>query len=115
MPIRRFKCPLCGYERETFKKEPKCNHNQEEEGTPVPLVLMEVMLTVPQTRFLEATVKERGKSQLVGQQKDLKERARAHSRDVEMDEFIQKNDTETAHAAGWVKPDGSKRKAIDDK
>lgn len=115
MPLRTFVCEFCGYERQTFKKEPQCNHNQDEEGIPFPMTAMKAKLEVPQLRFTETTDKDRGKKALVGQQKDLKARARAHSRDVEMEDFIQTNNDETAYAAGWLTKDGKKRRAIDDK
>lgn len=37
---REFRCPLCGYERTSIRKHPKCNHNQEEEGIPYPVTEM---------------------------------------------------------------------------
>lgn len=31
---------MCGFVTQTWRKDPKCNHNQDEEGTPRPLVKM---------------------------------------------------------------------------
>lgn len=115
MPLRTWKCPLCGYERRSFKRSPECNHNQDEEGIPVPLVEMELVITAPQTKFMEKIDPERGKSNLVGQSAILKARARNHSRDVELDDLIQGNERQLAHQNGWLKDDGTRRKAIDDK
>jgi hypothetical protein len=57
---------------------------------------------------------ERGISQMVGQEKILRERARKHSRDVEMGDLIETNSTEAAYMSGWLDKDGKKRRAIDD-
>jgi hypothetical protein len=64
---------------------------------------------------MEKTDAERGKSAMIDQQKVLKERARKHSRDVDMDDLIQNNEKDLAHKNGWVRPDGTKRRSIDDK
>jgi hypothetical protein len=72
-------------------------------------------MTAPTTKFMEKTDPEKGKSVLVGQTAILKERARNHSRDVELDDLIQNNERELAHQNGWLKSDGTRRKAIDDK
>ena len=74
----------------------------------------EVQITAPGTKFMEKTDKERGKSQMVGQERILRERARKHSRDVEMGDLIETNPKEVAYASGWLTEAGTRRKAIDD-
>lgn len=115
MPLRTWKCELCGHQRESFKKAPTCNHNQEEEGTPVPVLEMVQIITAPGTKFMEKPDPDRDKSQMVGQTTMLRERARKHSRDVEMHDLIQMNDRDTAHQNNWLKTDGTVRKNMDDK
>lgn len=78
------------------------------------LILAEQLLTAPQTLFKEKQDPENNKSALVGQQKILKERARKHSRDIEMDDLIQNNEKDLAFQNNWLNKDGKKRKAIDD-
>lgn len=117
MPINRFKCDLCGFERDSMRAAPKCNHNQEEEGVPHPVREMTKILAAPQAKFLEPrdeVSKDRGKSVLKDQNKILKERARNHSRDVDMDDLIQSTPKEAAAGAKWLRADGTKRKKIDD-
>lgn len=63
---------------------------------------------------MEKTDPERGKSVMVNQMKILRERARSHSRDVEMDDLIQNNEKQVGFQNGWVKKDGTRRKKIDD-
>lgn len=106
MPLRSFKCKVCGVVYKTkHGPDPHCG------GEPV-----EEIITAPSTQFLEKTDPERGKSALVGQEKILRERARTHSREHETDDLIQMNSDTTAPLQnGWLKADGSKRKAIDDK
>jgi hypothetical protein len=76
---------------------------------------MQEQLALPSTKFLEAVDKDGGKSQLKDQQKILLERARAHSRDVEMHDMIQNNPQQISYQNKWLKEDGTKRSAIDDK
>jgi hypothetical protein len=65
--------------------------------------------------MMEPQDKERGKSQIKDQQKILKEKARGHSRDVEMTDLIEANPMDEAVKNGWVREDGKPRKKIDDK
>ena len=115
MPLKRYKCPLCGQERETLRKSiPKCNHNQEEEGEPVPLVEMELMLEAPDTKLLETTDPNTNKKRPVGLNKVLKERARNHARDHEADETIQKNRDNKLTGTQLLNKDGERRRKVDD-
>jgi len=117
MPLQRYRCELCGYERDSFKKEPKCNHNQDEEGMPHPLTVMKKILVAPDTKFLEPrdpTAKEKGRSVEKGQNAVLKARSRNHARDVEMEDLIQTNDKKEALRNKWIDAKGNKRKKIDD-
>lgn len=117
MPLRLFECPVCGYQRESFKKEPKCNHNQEEEGTPVPLAAMKEVLVAPNAKFMEPRdpdAKERGKSVPKDFNKIVKERARSHARDNELHDLIQTNNDGQAIRNQWMNEKGQKRKKIDD-
>lgn len=105
MPLRTWRCPECGLEFQTKTKAPThCGD-----------VAAELVLTAPKTKFMEKVDQERNKSNVVGQQAVLKERARKHSRDNETHDLIQNNDRETALKNEWLKEDGSIRKAIDDK
>lgn len=72
-------------------------------------------MTAPGTKFMEKQDADRGKSAMIGQEKILKERARKHSRDVEMHDLVQKNERDLAHQNGWLNDNGTIRKAIDDK
>lgn len=92
MALRIYKCPLCGYEQETIRNRiPKCNHNQDEEGTPVPLTDMEEVITAPNQKFMVSSDPERGKSKLKDQEKTLRARARNYSRDRDIDDNISIN------------------------
>lgn len=115
MPLNRFECPLCGHYRESFKQDPKCNHGQEEEGIPVPLSSMVKILVAPQSKFLEPSNKEKGKSQLKDQKQILMQRAKDYAQNNERDDFIQgEPDKVASKARGWLREDGTKRKKIDD-
>lgn len=103
MPLRTWKCVVC--EEQSLTKNAAPAHCE---------LPMELFMVAPATKFMEKTDAEKGKSALVGQQKILKERARKHSRDVEMDDLILNNDKELAHQNKWLKADGTKRRAIDD-
>lgn len=117
MPIRHFKCQVCGYERDSFKPSPKCNHNQEEEGSPLPLAAMEEVITAPSAKLLEprdSVAKEMGKSVMKDQNKILKARSRNHARDNEISELVATNDKNIAKANRWINEKGQVRKKIDD-
>lgn len=103
MPLRWWRCPRCKEEYRTKRETPlHCD-------TP-----SESLITAPQTKFMEKTDPEKGKSALVGQQKILKERARSYSRDHELDDLIQKNPKNDAVINNWVNKDGIQRKKVDD-
>lgn len=105
MPFRTWRCPECGLDFKTKAKYPShCGDVQ-----------AEMVITVPTTKFMEMTDPEKGKSVLVGQTAILKERARNHSRDIELDDLIQSNEKDLAFQNGWLKKDGTRRRAIDDK
>ena len=76
---------------------------------------MHELVNSPTTKFMEPIDKEAGKSQMKDQKKILLERARNHSRDVEMHDLIQMNPQEVAKQNKWIKEDGTKRKSIDEK
>jgi hypothetical protein len=118
MPLRIFKCPLCGYERETLRnRTPKCNHNQDEEGSPVPLTDMEEVLTAPNQKFMISADPEHGKSKIKDQDKMLKSRSRNHSRDVLIDENIQinkLNGLDDQVSKSFLNTKGERRRKIDD-
>lgn len=104
MPFRWFKCTKC--QEEFRSRQEKPFHCDVEES--------EVLLSAPSTKFMELKDPERGKSSIVNQDKILKERARNHSRDNELDDLIGSNDKETISKNGWLNDRGTKRKAIDD-
>ena len=115
MPLRKFKCPLCGHVRETLRnKTPKCNHGQEEEGEPIGLVEMEQILEAPDTKMLETTDPATGKKRTKNLNKVLKERARNHARDVEADEIIQKNRDNKLTGTQLLNKNGERRRKVDD-
>lgn len=115
MPLRYFECPICGYIRETLRnKTPKCNHNQEEEGEPLPLVDMEELMVPPQTKMMEKVDPYTGKSRMKDQQKILKERARNFSREHELDELIQINKNNDLAGTQFLNKEGKRRKKVDD-
>lgn len=116
MPLRIFQCPLCGSKRETLrKKTPRCNHNQDEEGEPIELIEMEQLLTSPTTKMMETTDPYTKKTRLKDQTRILKERARNHSRDVEIDEMIQLNRNNHLTGIHFLNKSGERRKKVDDK
>jgi DNA-directed RNA polymerase subunit RPC12/RpoP len=104
MPLRLYKCENCGEQFKTKTQEPV--HCAGFKSL--------LQLTAPQISFYEKTDAEKGKSALVGQTKILRERARKHSRDVDMEDLIQNNERQIAQQNGWITKDGTKRKAIDD-
>lgn len=118
MPLRIFECKLCGHQRETLRnKIPKCNHGQEEEGTPVPLSDMEELLTAPNQKFMVTSNEEKGISKIKDQEKILKARARNYSRDREIDDNIQLNKLnglDEQVARNLLNSKGERRRKIDD-
>jgi hypothetical protein len=114
MPLLEYECQLCGARRQTLRKAPKCNHNQEEEGEPYPVSEMVKVLSAPQAKFMEPKNKEKGSSTLKDQQKILMERAKHHARDNDYHDLTQGNNLEMAKRHGWVREDGSIRKKVDD-
>lgn len=105
MPLKLFRCPECGEEFRTKTANPvHCDD-----------VAAEHLMTPPGTKFMEKLDADHNKSNMVGQQAMLKERARKYSRDHETHDLIQMNDKESALKNQWLKEDGTTRKAIDDK
>lgn len=103
MPLRTFECKVCGAKLRTkFDKPLHCD------------VEAVSVLEAPTTKFLERVDFDKNKSQMVDQQKILKERARANSRDVDTIDLIEKNPMDEAIKNKWVKEDGTTRKKIDD-
>lgn len=116
MPLRIYKCTICSNVVETFKKPLMCFHENSEYSWADPSEY-EVVLSAPQTKFMEPRdpeAKEKGKSVPKDFNRIVKERARNHSRENEMDELIATNERKVAEAAKWLKPDGRRRKKIDD-
>lgn len=103
MAIRMFKCNICGIEFKTKKEKPTHCDNY-----------AELIITTPVVKMLECVDKDTKKTVLLNQEKILRERARRHSRDNELDELIQTNNDEVCKQSQWVKSDGTKRKALDD-
>lgn len=106
MPFRRYKCPECDTEIETKQRHPHCPHHDY-------VVEMKLMLTTPNVK-LQETDPYTGKSRLQNQDKILKERARNHARDNELDDLIAMNDSKSAKDNQWIVEGGRKRKAVDD-
>ena len=114
MPLNIFRCPVCGVERESLRKHPKCNHSQEEEGVPVPLTDMEKLFGLPTAKFMEPINKDKAKSSMKNQQKMLMERAKNHARENDYHDLTQNNNEEMAKRQGWLREDGTIKKKIDD-
>lgn len=104
MPLRLYRCSVCGTEFKT-KMEKKA-HCEAAEAIPV--------MTVPETKFLEKTDEEHGKSAMVGQQAILKARSRAHARDNETQDLVATNTREIAEQNKWIDDQGRVRKKIND-
>ena len=103
MPLRLFECPECGIQFKTKQSHPMhCD------------AVAEPVMSAPDVKFMEKMDAEKGRSQMIGQQQILKERSRKHSRDVEMHDLIQNNETELSFQNGWLNKDGKKRTGIDD-
>lgn len=116
MPLRYFKCPVCEKVRETLrKKTPKCNHNQCEEGTPIPVAEMEEVIKAPNGKFMITANAATGRSKIKDLKGQLTERARNHSRDTLLDETIQLNkDNKLGVANNLLNEKGERRRKIDD-
>lgn len=115
MPLRYFKCPKCGTERETLRKDtPRCNC----EGTlenPLQWTDMEEILVAPDAKMMETIDKNTGKSRLKDQMKILQERSRNYARDREADDLIQMNQKNGIERSGFLTKDGKRRTKLDDK
>jgi len=104
MAVNWFRCKKCGIEIRSKGESPiHCDE------------VMEKLLKAPLVTMKEPQDKVRGKSKLKNQEKILKERARNHSRDIDMPELIESNPMIEAVKNGWVREDGRVRKKIDDK
>jgi hypothetical protein len=114
MALQKYTCPDCGISLMTFKKNPTCNHEQSEEGSPRPVSLMVKTISLPQSKMMEPSNKEKGKSQLKDQKKILMERVKNYALANERDDFIQESNSQSAKSYGWLNADGTKRKKIDD-
>lgn len=115
MPLKRYQCPICGYVRETLRNRvPKCNHNQEEEGEPIPVAEMEYLMEAPEPKMLETVDPATNKKRQKGLTKVLKERARNHARDHDNDEIIQRNRDNQLTGTQLLNKDGVRRRKVDD-
>lgn len=109
MPIRTFACPTCGSEKQSFKAEVICSDGHD--ATP-----MEKLFSAPQSKFMEASNPEKGKSKMKDLNKMLMERSKEYARLNEHDDFIQeKSNPIDAKNNGWLTKDGIRRKKIDDR
>lgn len=115
MPLRLFKCPICGTNRKLLKKglTPMCDHNETEFHFAEP-VLMEEVITAPTSKMMEATNKYAGKSKVKGLTKTLKARAREHARDREAEDLISFNRKNGIEGSGFLTKAGTRRKKVDD-
>ena len=114
MPLKKYKCTYCECVRESFKAKVMCNHNQEEEGVPVPLQEMEPVYTAPKSKFMEPRDKEKNRSVLKNQENLLKERAKEHARLNDYHDFVQEQGTNAGKRQGWLREDGTVRKKVDE-
>lgn len=116
MPLRYFKCDLCGHVRETLRNRiPKCNHHQDEEGHPIPLKEMKQVIKAPNGKFMECANEATGKSKLKDNKAQLTERARNHTRDTLGDDNIQLNlDNKLGVENNLLNEKGERRRKIDD-
>lgn len=121
MPLRLYRCPDCDYEMKRFdkKSEPKlspycvrCYTNEE------CMTRTKKVIGAPSAKFMEKTDVNKNMSNMVGQQKELLERSRNHSRDHGLDDLIQENESKIAKDNNWLveNSNGSlrKRRKIDD-
>jgi DNA-directed RNA polymerase subunit RPC12/RpoP len=104
MALRVYKCSSCGDEVRTLKSAPEhCGKK------------METTLTAPQVKFVEPRDPERkGRSVLKDQNRMLKERAKTHVRENELNDFVQEHGVQAAKQFGWVTEKGTVRKKIDE-
>lgn len=104
MAIKIWKCQQCGDQFRTKATAPThCGD-----------AVCELVITPPKAKFMEKIDADHGKSRMVGQESILRERARVHSRTVELNDLIENNGQEMAYKNGWLKEDGKVRKKIDD-
>lgn len=109
MPLRMWTCKKCKVDLTTFNKSPICEGCDKE---------METVLQAPKAKFMEKTSVSKNTSNMKGQQKELLERSRNHSRDHGLDDLIQENEIKVAKDNKWLveNSNGSlrKRRKIDD-
>lgn len=101
-----FSCASCGAQKTRITAPERCS-SCNGQGT------FQVHEGGPSLVFKE-NVPGSTKSQLVNNQKILKERAKVHIRDNELQDAIAEAGLAVAKKNGWVRPDGRKRRAIDD-
>ena len=108
MPLRIFRCQICGNEKKTLKQEtPHCLLH--------PDVRMVEVLTAPEQKMMETIDKNMGKSKVKGLTKMLKERSRNYARDKEADDLINFNRANGIERSGFLDKNGKKRNKISDK
>jgi len=103
MPIRTFSCNVCKTQIKTLKNVPLCCN--------LPMVKG---IDAPATKFMEPTVKEKGKSKIKGINDVLNRRAKEHSKNNEWDDIIQQEGIDHAKQHGFLNDSGIKKKAIDE-
>lgn len=77
----------------------------------------EEVLVAPNQKFMESADPSRGKSKIKGSEKMLKERARNHSRNVDLDNNIHVNSVNGLNenvARSFLNTKGERRRKIDD-
>ena len=108
MPLRVFECPICKRQFRTLKsKAPNCTIHDLTETLPV--------LTAPESKMMETTDKNMGKSKIKGLHKILKERSRNYARDFEADDLINVNRKNGIEFSGFLDKNGRRRNKISDK
>lgn len=104
MPLKKYKCSICGEVTQTLKRKVPSHCEQE----------MELLIEAPATASLETVDKFTNKKRLKNQQKILKERARNYSRDQELDDLIQTSKSHELTASQFLNKSGKKRNKFDD-
>jgi hypothetical protein len=118
MPLRIFKCPICGNKVKTLKKSampPICAHEKPDANIDADYIYMEEVLTAPTSKLMETTDKNMGKSKIKGLAKTLKARSRNFARDFEARDLVDFNRKNNIEKSGFLGKDGKLRKKLDDK
>ncbi|MCG3175430.1 MAG: hypothetical protein MOGMAGMI_00359 [Candidatus Omnitrophica bacterium] len=112
MTLKLYSCPNCGFEKESFKdlSKDECPQKIDEE-----CAFLSPKISCPSSKFMVKVNSATNKSKLKDSDKMLKERSRNHSRDVDLDDVIQLNKTNSfAVSNNFLNEKGERRKKIDD-